>query len=105
MTAAVPTMDAFTISAFAAAERSAAQALVTTTWSLASGAGALVSGAVRAALGPDGFTLNLLTLVGCYIVAIAFFAFSFGRRWPARASASLAACPPSPRSCRRALAP
>ena len=80
MTAAVPTMDAFTISAFAAAERSAAQALVTTTWSLASGAGALVSGAVRAALGPDGFTLNLLTLVGCYIVAIAFFAFSFGRR-------------------------
>lgn len=80
MTAAVPTMDAFTISAFGAAERSGAQALVTATWSVASGAGALVSGAVRASLGPEGFTINLLTLVVSYIAAVAIFAISFGRR-------------------------
>jgi predicted MFS family arabinose efflux permease len=80
MTAAVPTMDAFTISAFAPAERSAAQALVTATWAVANGAGALVSGAVRAALGPDGFTVNIVTLVVSYIAAIAIFAVSFGRR-------------------------
>jgi len=79
MTAAVPTLDAFTISAFGAAERSGSQALVAATWSLASGAGALTSGAVRTMIGPDGFTVNLLTLVACYTIAIAFFAVSFRR--------------------------
>lgn len=80
MTASVPTMDAFTISAFAAAERSGAQALITAVWSVANGAGALASGAVRASLGPDGFTVNILTLVVSYVAAIAIFATSFGRR-------------------------
>ena len=80
MTAATPTLEAYTISAFHAAERSGAQAIVSTMWALGAGMGALASGAVRAWLGPSGFTVNLLTLVCCYILATAIFAASFGRR-------------------------
>jgi len=80
MTAAVPAMDAFRMTAFPARERSAAQVVVTTTWAVAYGAGALVSGQVRAALGPPGFTANLLTLVAAYVLAIAIFALAFARQ-------------------------
>lgn len=80
MTAAVPTMDAFTMSAFPAQERSAAQAVMTTTWALLHGAGALVSGQIRAGLGDAGYTVNLLTLVASYALAIAAFVVSFRRR-------------------------
>jgi len=80
MTAAVPAMDAFRMTAFPARERSAAQVVVTTTWAVAYGAGALVSGQVRAALGPPGFTVNLLTLVAAYVLAIAIFALAFARQ-------------------------
>lgn len=80
MTAAVPTMDAFTMSAFPPRERSAAQAVVTTTWSLAHGLGAVISGNVRAALGDAGYTVNLLTLVASYACAIVVFTLAFRRR-------------------------
>lgn len=79
MTAAVPTMDAFTMSAFPPRERSAAQAVMTTTWALFHGAGALFSGQVRAGLGDPGYTVNLLTLVASYTLAIAVFVAAFRR--------------------------
>ncbi len=79
MTAAIPTLNAFTMSAFRAQERSAAQAVVTTTWSLMHGLGAFASGNVRAALGDAGYTVNLLTLAASYAVAIAVFTLSFRR--------------------------
>ncbi len=80
MTAAVPTMDAFTMSAFPARERAAAQAVMTTTWALMHGVGAFTSGNVRAALGEAGFSVNLLTLATSYVLAIAAFALSFRTR-------------------------
>ena len=79
MTAAVPTSDAFTMSMFRPQERSGAMAMTTTIWSLAHGAGALASGAVRASLGPEGFTVNILTLVVAYALGIVAFALSFRR--------------------------
>jgi predicted MFS family arabinose efflux permease len=80
MTAAQPTLDAFTMSAIRAQERSSAQAVLTTTWTLARGAGALVSGAVRQSLGGAGYTVNIFTLVASYVVAIVVFALAFRRR-------------------------
>ena len=79
MTTAVPAYDAFIVASFRPRERSGAQAILTTLWALAHGGGALVSGAVRAALGTAGFTVNLLTLMLCYALAIvAFVAFFRG---------------------------
>ena len=79
MSAAVPAMDAFTISAFRPQERTGAQAVITTMWLIAYGAGAFVSGLVRSALGDPGFTVNLLTLAASYVLAIVSFALAFGR--------------------------
>jgi predicted MFS family arabinose efflux permease len=80
MTAAVPTMDAFTISSLNPRERSGGQAVVSATWALAYGAGAFASGHLRAVLGDSGFTANILTLVAAYAVAIVCFARFFGGR-------------------------
>lgn len=80
MTAAVPTMDAFTISSLSPRERSGGQAVVSATWSIAYAAGAYSSGHLRAAIGDPGFTANLLTLVAAYVLAIVCFARFFGGR-------------------------
>lgn len=80
MTAAKPSLDALRMSSFAPRERGAAQALSTTSWSLANGAGALVSGAVRSALGAEGYTVNIVTLVVAYALAALAFALAFRRR-------------------------
>jgi predicted MFS family arabinose efflux permease len=80
MTAAQPTLDAYTMSSLRAQERAGAQAVLNTTWTIARGVGALASGAVRGALGPAGYSVNIVTLVASYAFAIAFFALAFRRR-------------------------
>jgi predicted MFS family arabinose efflux permease len=63
------TVNAFQLSSFTPAERAGANALFALAWSAANAVGAIVSGAVRGAMGPTGFTVNLLSLVVAYGLA------------------------------------
>ena len=63
------TVNAFQLSSFTPAERAGANAVLALAWSAANAAGAILSGAVRARLGPDGFTANIVTLVFAYGLA------------------------------------
>jgi predicted MFS family arabinose efflux permease len=60
------TVNAFQLSSFTPAERAGANAFFALAWSAANAVGAILSGAIRARLGPDGFTVNLVTLVIAY---------------------------------------
>jgi predicted MFS family arabinose efflux permease len=66
------TVSAFQLSSFTPAERAGANAVFALCWSAANAAGAISSGAVRGALGPSGFTANLVTLVIAYGLAAVF---------------------------------
>jgi len=63
------TVNAFQLSSFTPAERAGANAVIALTWSAANAVGAILSGAIRARLGPDGFTINVVTLVIAYGLA------------------------------------
>jgi predicted MFS family arabinose efflux permease len=63
------TVNAFQLSSFTPAERAGANAVFALAWSAANAVGAIASGAVRSALGPAGFTANLVTLVIAYALA------------------------------------
>ncbi len=63
------TVNAFQLSSFTPAERAGANAVVALAWSAANAVGAILSGAIRARLGSDGFTVNIVTLVLAYGVA------------------------------------
>jgi predicted MFS family arabinose efflux permease len=63
------TVNAFQLSSFTPAERAGANAVIALTWSGANAVGAILSGAIRARLGPDGFTVNVVTLVIAYGLA------------------------------------
>ena len=63
------TTDAFVLSSFTPAERAGASAVVALAFAAANALGAVTSGAVRAALGPAGFTVNLVTLAAAYGLA------------------------------------
>jgi MFS family permease len=63
------TWSAYQLSSFTPAERAAANATLALTWNVAAALSSSVSGAIRGALGPAGFTVNVLVLVLCYLVA------------------------------------
>jgi len=63
------TVNAFQLSSFTPAERAGANAFFALAWSAANAVGAILSGAIRVRLGPDGFTANLVTLVIAYGLA------------------------------------
>jgi predicted MFS family arabinose efflux permease len=63
------TVNAFQLSSFTPAERAGANAVIALTWSAANAAGAILSGAVRARLGTEGFTINVVTLAIAYGLA------------------------------------
>ena len=63
------TVNAFQLSSFTPAERAGANAVFALAWSAANAVGAIASGALRAALGPAGFTANLVTLTAAYLLA------------------------------------
>ena len=69
MFGASATMNAFTLSSFTPAERAGANAVLALAWSAANAVGAIASGALRGALGPAGFTANLVTLTAAYLLA------------------------------------
>ena len=66
MYGAQATWSAYQLSSFSPAERAAANATLALSWNVAAAIAASVSGAVRGALGPDGFTVNVLVLIVCY---------------------------------------
>jgi predicted MFS family arabinose efflux permease len=63
------TVNAFQLSSFTPAERAGANAVIALTWSGANAVGAILSGAIRSRLGPEGFTANMVTLVVAYGLA------------------------------------
>lgn len=82
MYGASATMGAFTQSSFAPAERAGAHATLQLFWGAGSAAGAVVSGLVRAALGPAGYTANLVMLAAAYLVAACLTLALFRRHDP-----------------------
>jgi predicted MFS family arabinose efflux permease len=63
------TVNAFQLSSFTPAERAGANAVFALAWSAANAVGAILSGAIRVRLGPEGFTANIVTLVIAYGLA------------------------------------
>jgi len=66
MYGAQATWSAYTLSSFVPAERAAVNATLALAWSIAAAIASSASGAIRGALGPEGFTVNLIALVLFY---------------------------------------
>jgi predicted MFS family arabinose efflux permease len=73
------TWNAVTFSSFTPRERAGVNAVAALAWAGGSGAGAVISGAIRGAFGSAGYTANLLTLVVFYAAAAALILLFF--RW------------------------
>ena len=76
------TVNAFQLSSFTPAERAGANAVFALAWSAANAVGAILSGAIRAQLGPGGFTANIVTLVVAYGLAALLTWRLFARHEP-----------------------
>src|SRR4029079_2935964 len=63
------TVNASQLSSSTPEERAGANAVFAPAWSAANAVGAILSGAIRARLGPEGVTANLVTLVVAYGLA------------------------------------
>jgi MFS family permease len=66
MYGAQATWSAYTLSSFTPAERAAVNATLALAWSVAAAMSSAASGAIRGAMGPDGFTVNMAVLAVCY---------------------------------------
>ena len=62
------TWSAYQLSSFTPAQRASANATLALAWNVAAAIASSASGAIRGALGPDGFTVNVVVLVFCYFV-------------------------------------
>ena len=82
MYSATPTFTTLELSSFTPAERAGAAALFAITWNAASAAGASFSGVIRAAAGPSGYTVNLITLAAAYALAAVLLLVLFRRHEP-----------------------
>lgn len=69
MYGASATMGAFIHSSFAPAERAGAHAVLVLFWGAGNAAGAVISGLLRVAFGPAGYTANLVMLAIAYFCA------------------------------------
>jgi MFS family permease len=82
MYGAQATWAAYTQSSFTPAERAAVNATLAMVWSIGAAISASISGAIRGALGPDGFTVNMLVLVVCYAAGASLVLLLFSGREP-----------------------
>lgn len=82
MYGAQATWSAYMLSSFQPAERAAANATLALAWNVAAGIAASASGAVRGALGPSGFTLNVVTLAVAYGIGATLVLALFHGREP-----------------------
>jgi MFS transporter len=76
------TWSAYQLSSFTPAERAAANASLALVWNVAAAFASSLSGAIRGALGPAGFTVNVIVLIACYVAAAALQFTLFRRREP-----------------------
>jgi predicted MFS family arabinose efflux permease len=76
------TWNAVTFSSFTPRERAGVNAIAALAWNAGSGSGAVISGAIRGALGSSGYTVNLLTLVVFYAAAAALILVFFRSHVP-----------------------
>ncbi len=63
------TWNAVTFSSFTPRERAGVNAIAALAWNAGAGSGAVISGALRGAVGSGGYTVNLMTLVVFYAAA------------------------------------
>jgi MFS family permease len=82
MYGAQPTWSSYTLSSFTPAERAAVNATLGLVWSIGAAISATISGAIRGALGPDGFTLNMAVLVLFYAAGATLVLTLFSGREP-----------------------
>ncbi len=82
MYGAQATWSAYQLSSFQPAERAAANAPLALAWNVAAALASSASGAVRGALGPAGFTVNMAALVIAYGVAATLVFVLFRGREP-----------------------
>jgi predicted MFS family arabinose efflux permease len=76
------TWNAVTFSSFTPRERAGVNAIAALAWNAGAGVGAVISGAIRGAVGPGGYTANLLTLVVFYATAAALILVFFREHIP-----------------------
>lgn len=82
MYGAQATWSAYTLSSFTPAERAAVNATLALAWSAAAALASAISGAIRGAVGPSGFTVNVVVLVVCYAVGASLVYTLFKGREP-----------------------
>ena len=92
------TWNATIFSSFTPRERAGVNAIAALAWNAGSGSGAVISGALRGAVGPEGYTINLLTLVCFYAVAAALIVVFFRRHVPSGDVGALAMPAPDSRA-------
>lgn len=76
------TWNAVTFSSFTPSERAGVNAVAALAWAAGSSAGAVISGAIRGAVGSSGYTANLFTLVVFYAAAAALIFVFFRQHVP-----------------------
>ncbi len=76
------TWNALTFSSFTPSERAGVNAVTALAWAGGSGAGAVISGAIRGSVGASGYTANLLTLVVFYAAAAVLIFLFFRQHVP-----------------------
>jgi predicted MFS family arabinose efflux permease len=92
------TWNAVTFSSFTPSERAGVNAVASRAWAGGSGTGAVISGAIRGAVGSSGYTANLLTLVVFYAAAAALILVFFRRHVPSGDVGAVAITAPDSRA-------
>jgi predicted MFS family arabinose efflux permease len=92
------TWNALTFSSFTPSERAGVNAIAALSWSAGSGTGAVLSGAIRGALGSEGYTFNLLTLVLFYAAAATLIFLFFRQHVPSGDVGAVAMTAPDSRA-------
>jgi predicted MFS family arabinose efflux permease len=92
------TWNAVTFSSFTPRERAGVNAVAALAWAGGSGTGAVISGALRGAVGSSGYTANLLTLVVFYAAAAVLILVFFRRHVPSGDVGAVAITAPDSRA-------
>jgi len=92
------TWNAVTFSSFTPRERAGVNAVAALAWAAGSGTGAVISGAIRGAVGSGGYTVNLLTLVVFYAAAAALILVFFREHVPSGDVGAVAVTAPDSRA-------
>ncbi|MEX2046168.1 MAG: MFS transporter [Chloroflexota bacterium] len=92
------TWNAVTFSSFTPRERAGVNAVTSLAWAAGSGTGAVISGALRGAVGSGGYTANLLTLVVFYAAAAVLILVFFRRHVPSGDVGAVAITAPDSRA-------